>query len=33
MTGRQILGRDVLILLALTGWAAALPAYASEFVV
>ena len=25
--------RDLLILLALTGWAAALPHYASEFVV
>src|SRR5690606_31267884 len=33
MTDRQVLVRDALILLALTGWAAALPAYAGEFVV
>nr|WP_165493174.1 branched-chain amino acid ABC transporter permease [Hylemonella gracilis] len=32
MTSRQILIRDLLVLLAFTGWALALPAYASEFV-
>lgn len=32
MTSRQILVRDLLVLLAFTGWALALPAYASEFV-
>lgn len=32
MSARQILLRDVLVLLALTGWALALPAYVSEFV-
>jgi branched-chain amino acid transport system permease protein len=33
MTDRGLLGRDVLVLLALTGWGLALPHYASEFVV
>ncbi|MCO5107915.1 MAG: branched-chain amino acid ABC transporter permease [Burkholderiaceae bacterium] len=33
MSERRATGRDVLILLALTGWAAALPAYSSDFVV
>jgi branched-chain amino acid transport system permease protein len=33
MNNRQLLVRDVLVLLAFTGWALALPAYASEFVV
>jgi branched-chain amino acid transport system permease protein len=33
MTSRQILIRDLLVLLAFTGWALALPSYASEFVV
>jgi len=33
MTSRQFLVRDLLVLLAFTGWALALPAYASEFVV
>jgi branched-chain amino acid transport system permease protein len=33
MTDRQVLLRDVLVLLALTGWALALPHYGSEFVV
>ncbi|EYC50955.1 ABC transporter ATP-binding protein [Hylemonella gracilis str. Niagara R] len=32
MTSRQILIRDLLVLLAFTGWALALPSYASEFV-
>jgi branched-chain amino acid transport system permease protein len=32
MTSRQLLIRDLLVLLALAGWALALPAYASEFV-
>jgi branched-chain amino acid transport system permease protein len=32
MTSRQFLIRDLLVLLALAGWALALPAYASEFV-
>jgi branched-chain amino acid transport system permease protein len=32
MTDRNLLARDVLVLFALTGWALALPAYASEFV-
>jgi branched-chain amino acid transport system permease protein len=32
MSSRQILVRDLLVLLALAGWALALPAYASEFV-
>ncbi len=33
MTSRQLLIRDVLVLLAFAGWSLALPAYASEFVV
>ena len=33
MKDRQILLRDLLVLLAFTGWALALPSYASEFVV
>jgi branched-chain amino acid transport system permease protein len=33
MTPRQLLIRDLLVLFGLTGWALALPAYASEFVV
>jgi branched-chain amino acid transport system permease protein len=33
MNSRQFLIRDVLVLLAFAGWALALPAYASEFVV
>jgi branched-chain amino acid transport system permease protein len=33
MKDRQILVRDLLVLLAFTGWALALPSYASEFVV
>jgi branched-chain amino acid transport system permease protein len=32
MTSRQILIRDLLVLLAFTGWALALPSHASEFV-
>jgi branched-chain amino acid transport system permease protein len=32
MSSRQLLIRDLLVLLALAGWALALPAYASEFV-
>lgn len=32
MTSRPVLIRDLLVLLAFTGWALALPAYASEFV-
>lgn len=32
MTSRHILIRDLLVLLAFTGWALALPSYASEFV-
>jgi branched-chain amino acid transport system permease protein len=32
MTSRQLLIRDLLVLLALAGWALALPAYASDFV-
>ncbi len=32
MSSRQVLIRDVLVLLALAGWALALPSYASEFV-
>lgn len=33
MTSRQLLVRDLLVLFGLAGWALALPAYASEFVV
>jgi energy-coupling factor transporter ATP-binding protein EcfA2 len=33
MNSRQVLVRDLLVLLAFTGWALALPSYASEFVV
>ncbi len=33
MNGRATLGRDLLLLLALAGWALALPHYASDFVV
>ena len=33
MTARQLLARDLLVLFALAGWALALPAYGSEFVV
>ena len=33
MTARQLLVRDLLVLFGLTGWALALPAFASEFVV
>ena len=33
MTDRHLLTRDLLVLLALTGWAVALPHYASEFIV
>ena len=33
MNSRQVLVRDLLVLLAFSGWALALPSYASEFVV
>ena len=33
MKDRPLLVRDLLVLLAFTGWALALPAYGSEFVV